>query len=33
MRIFSGPCYRIYYRQHGDVVTFLYGGHKDSEKP
>ena len=31
MRMFYGPGYRIYYRQHGDVVTLLDGGDKDSQ--
>ena len=31
MRIFYGPGHRIYYRQHGDEVTQLYGGDKDSQ--
>jgi putative addiction module killer protein len=32
MRIHSGPGYRVYYKQAGDVATLLYGGDKDSQK-
>lgn len=32
MRIDYGPGYRAYYRQKGDMVTFLLGGDKDSQQ-
>jgi putative addiction module killer protein len=31
MRISFGPGYRAYYKQKGDVATFLCGGDKDSQ--
>lgn len=31
MRINYGPGYRAYYKQKGDVTTFLIGGDKDSQ--
>jgi putative addiction module killer protein len=32
MRIDSGPGYRVYYKQHGDTVTILFGGDKGSQR-
>lgn len=32
MRIDFGPGYRAYYKQKGDVTTFLYGGDKGSQE-
>jgi putative addiction module killer protein len=32
MRIHSGPGYRVYYKQTGDVITLLHGGDKGSQK-
>lgn len=31
MRIHYGPGYRVYFKQHGDVTTLLFGGDKDSQ--
>lgn len=32
MRIHYGPGYRAYYKQKGDIATFLFGGDKDSQQ-
>ena len=32
MRIDYGPGYRAYYRQRGNIATFLFGGDKDSQQ-
>jgi putative addiction module killer protein len=32
MRIHSGPGYRAYYKQQGDVAIFLHGGDKNSQR-
>jgi len=32
MRIHSGPGLRVYYKQHEDTITLLYGGDKDSQR-
>jgi putative addiction module killer protein len=31
MRIHYGPGYRVYFKQHGDKTTLLFGGDKDSQ--
>jgi putative addiction module killer protein len=31
MRIHYGPGYRVYFKQHGDRTTLLFGGDKDSQ--
>jgi putative addiction module killer protein len=32
MRIDYGPGYRAYYKQKGEIATFLFGGVKDSQR-
>ncbi len=32
MRIHYGPGYRTYYKLHGEIATFLFGGDKDSQR-
>jgi putative addiction module killer protein len=32
MRIHYGPGYRAYYKLHGEIATFLFGGDKDSQR-
>jgi putative addiction module killer protein len=32
LRIHSGPGYRVYYKQQGNVATLLHGGTKSSQK-
>ncbi len=32
MRIHSGPGYRAYYKQQGDIAIFLHGGDKNSQR-
>lgn len=31
LRIHAGPGYRVYYKQHGNTATFLYGGTKRTQ--